>query len=156
MKGIYSELNTLIAAEEMTHKLAIDVERLTKMIQRVIDFDEIPIKELKDRYARAAASVALYQSGYKSVVRGEGLFVNVMNCKKRDYLARLYNNASLTKRQKDAALELISKTIKQNEIPGQLTFMPDGTYEEETTIDELIQMLRDDANRPGKAEEGEI
>jgi hypothetical protein len=146
LKGIFTELNVLIASEETKHKLAIDVERLTRMIQRIIDFDEIPIEELKDRYARAAASVALYQNGYKSVVRGEGLFVNVENCKKKEYLAKLYNNARMTKRQKEAALELIAKTIKLNEIPGQLKFMPDGTYEEEATIDELIQMLREDAN----------
>lgn len=160
MKGIYSELSALIAREEMSHKLVIDVERLTRLIQQAIDFDEIPIEELKDKYARAAASVALYQNGYKSVIRGEGLFVNVANCKNPAYFIWLYNNATMTLREKEIAQAVIMRSAEQlnSQLPGQraMSFTEDGIfsgYEDEPSYEKVLQMLREDANRPSKAEE---
>lgn len=117
------------------------------------------IKEVKDevdvysasldwyiRFAlRAAVEVVLYQKGYRAVVKGEGIFVNLDNCHKPAYLARMFNNAKLTEKQKQQAVAMIQKVIKANNMEGQLRFDTDGTIFEDITEQQLIEMLRADA-----------
>lgn len=150
MKGLYTELNTLIAQAEDERKMAIDVNVLMREVQYIVNLDSMPISELKDRYARAAASCALYQCGYKSVIPGEGIFVNVEHCKEPEYIRRFYNNAKYSERQKTAALERIKKKIKEEGIEGQMKFTLDGDIETELSVSEIIDMLRADAGSEEK------
>ena len=101
---------------------------------------------MTDFALRAAAEVALYQKGYKSVVKGEGIFVNVENCEKPEYLKRLFNNAKLSESQKVNAVNIIKKRIKETNIEGQLTIdFSNGEIVENVSEEQLLDMLKDDA-----------
>ncbi len=147
MKGIYTELSALIRMLESKDKKVIDSAYIARQIQNIINFDKaLTLEELKDAYAKAAASNALYQNGYKSVVHGEGLFVKVATNNDKHKLRHIYNNAKGLKDQKAFALEEILKRLHEVEgCEGQLRFDENGKIEENKTIAELIEQLREEA-----------
>jgi hypothetical protein len=149
LKGLYTELSALISAKEDKGKIVMDARRLTEQIQDLINLDKsMTIGELKDAYAKAAVQCSLYQHGYKSILRGEGLFVKVDVATNKNVLKKLYNNANESVRQKASALEKIFKRLKVvNGCEGQLTFDEKGNVTEEENIAELIDRIREEERR---------
>lgn len=145
IEGLYTAINAIINRREDENRLAADVEDIIKEVKEEVDVYSASL----DWYIRfalhAAVEVALYQKGYRSVVKGEGIFVNLDNCNKPAYLARMFNNAKLTEKQKQQAVAMIQKAIKTKTMEGQLRFDTDGTIIEDITEQQLIEMLRDDA-----------
>lgn len=144
--GLYTALNSLIKSKESEGKICIDKETLVRDVQKEVDVHSASLDWFINMALRAAAEVALYQNGYRSVVKGDGLFVNPEHCNKKDYLIRLFNNAKLTEIQKQKVVEVIKKTVNEKIIPGQLTMdFSTGLLVEDLTVDQILEMLRQDA-----------
>lgn len=146
--GLYSAISALINEREAESRLAIDASELAEDVRNEVDIYSASLDWYIRFALRAAIEVGLYQKGYRSVAKGEGIFVNPNNCNKPEYLARLFNNAKLTEAQKQHAVNLIRKAIKTSGCEGQLSFDFDtGLIVEDVTEAQLIEMLRDDAKR---------
>lgn len=146
IEGLYTAISAIINQREEDVRLAVDVDDVIKDVKNEVDVYSASL-EWYIRFAlRAAVEVVLYQKGYRSVVKGEGIFVNLENCRKPEYLARMFNNAKLSETQKQKAVAIITKTIKTSGVEGQLTFdFESGTIVEDLTEAQLIEMLRADA-----------
>lgn len=145
IEGLYTAIGSIINKHEDENRLAIDVADIIEEVKKEVDVYSAPLDWYIKFALRAAAEVGLYQKGYKSVVKGEGLFVNVDHCSKPEYLSKLFNNAKLSEKQKEQALLRIQKSIKVHNIEGQLSFDDDGTIIEDVTTQQVIEMLREDA-----------
>ncbi len=144
--GLQTAIKAVINERESENRLAVDVDDIMKATKEEVDISQVPVGWLTDFALRAAAEVALYQKGYKSVVKGEGIFVNVENCEKPEYLKRLFNNAKLSESQKVNAVNIIKKRIKETNIEGQLTIdFSNGEIVENVSEEQLLDMLKDDA-----------
>lgn len=143
--GVYSALTALIKQKEDEERLAISADQLVEEVQKEIDVYSVPIGWYVKFALKQAAEVALNQSGYRSVVKGNGLFVNPNDCDKKEYLKKLFNNAKLTERQKQQVVEMLKKRIAEVDIPGQYSFDMNGNIAEDITTSQLIDMLKIDA-----------
>lgn len=146
IEGLYSAISAVINKREQEKRLAADVGDIIEEVKQEVDVYSASLDWYIQFALRAAVEVGLYQKGYRSVVKGEGIFVNPEHCKRPEYIARMINNAKLTATQKEKAVALLQKTIKSSGIEGQLTFNQDGTVFEEVTERQLIEMLRADAS----------
>lgn len=151
IEGLYSAIGAVINKREDEMRLAADVNDIIDEVKQEVDVYSASLDWYIQFALRAAVEVGLYQKGYRSVVKGEGIFVNPEHCKNPAYLARMLNNAKLTEVQKEKAVALLEKTIKSSGIEGQLTFNQDGTIMEEVTEKQLIEMLKADASGENKA-----
>lgn len=146
IEGLYTAIGAIIHQLEDNGCLAIDAKDIVSALKGEVDIYSVPRERFVNFALEAASRCGLYQNGYRSVVRGEGLFVNLNACNKKEYLARLFNNAKLSESAKTQAVNLIMKQIK-TQIPGQLTFDFDtGDCIEEVSEEELIAMLKADAH----------
>ena len=146
IEGLYSALAALINQREDEGRLAMSTEDLIKNVKEEVDVYSASLDWYIKFALRAAAEIALYQKGYRSVVRGNGLFVNVQNCTKPEYLARLFNNAKLTERQKQQVVNMMKRRINEVGMPGQMSMDFDsGLIIEDVTEEQLISMLMQDA-----------
>lgn len=147
IEGLYTAIRTIINQHEDDKRLAADVDDIIKEVKQEVDVYSASLDWYIQFALKAAVEVGLYQKGYRSVVKGEGLFVNPDNCKKPEYLKRLFNNAHLTATQKKSVEDMMLKAVKSSAIEGQLRFDDvDGTIVEEITEKQLIEMLRADAS----------
>lgn len=146
IEGLYSNLTTLIHRKEEEGRIAISVDDLENEIRRLVDIDEMHLDWLIHFALRAAAEVTLYQHGYRSVIKGNGMFVSLQNCEKKEYLDRLFNNAKLTATQKQQVVRMIKNRIDTLGIPGQLQIdAATGTIVETISEEKLMAMLIRDA-----------
>ena len=145
IEGLYTALGTVILSHEEENHLAIKVDDIIKEVKHEVDVHSASLDWYIRFALRAAAEVELYRRGYRSVVKGKGLFVNLDNCDKPEYLARLFNNAKLTEQQKTDAVNMIKKAIKAAGCEGQLSFNMDGTIFESVSEKQLLEMLEADA-----------
>lgn len=146
IEGLYTAISAIINRREDEKRLAADVDDIIKELKQEVDVYSASFEWYVQFALRAAVEVGLYQKGYRSVVKGEGIFVNLDNCSNPIYLARMFNNANLSVKQKEKALAILQKAIKTSGVEGQLTFDTDGTIIEEITEKQLIEMLRADAS----------
>ncbi len=147
IEGLYTALNAIIKTKEAENRLAIDVQTLINEVKDEVDIYSAPLDWYVQNVLRAAAEVALWQSGYKSVVKGYGIFVNAANCKNPVYAKRLFNNAKLAELQKQKVVDFLMKNYQPMGIPGQLTMdMDTGTVIEDVSLEQLMEMLTKDAN----------
>lgn len=148
IEGLYTAYNALIASLEEDNRLAIDVDALIDDVKKEVDVHSASL-EWYIRFAlRAAAEVSLYNAGYRSVVKGTGIFVNPKNCKKPEYLAKMFNNAKLSEEQKKKVVEMLIWTIKEAGCEGQMFIdFETGQIAVGITTAELIALLKKDAGR---------
>lgn len=146
MKGIYTLCNDMISAEEDRKKIAINVDKIAQDVMNIADIQSMDKAELAKRYIKAVAEVALYDNGYRSVVRGEGYFVNQELCKNHEYVARFLNNAKGTAEEKEQVVKIITQDFRSLPEYGQYRFDGDGRVIEEITRDGLIEKLKEDAS----------
>lgn len=147
--GIYSKLSQRIKEISDQDILVINVRTLAEYI----DISEMDPAEKDRRLKQAMASVALYQNGFRSVERGSGYFLDYKNCDNPIYLQKLCDNANVDAKTKSIVLRALEQ-LKQKNIDGLpeyaqfvFDFDDDGNsqYIEEITRDQLIEMLRKDA-----------
>lgn len=148
-EGIYAQYSKYIKERRSENKYVIDVEKLADYV----DFSEMPREELERRCKRAAASVALNQNGYKSVMRGEGLFVDYANSTNPIFLQHLVDNAKIDAIQAETAMKALQRIMKQNaeELPDyvQMAFQFDSEGHsklvDELSLSQILEMLRAEA-----------
>lgn len=149
VEGLYTAISAIINQKEDESRLAVDVNNIIVNVKNEVNVYSAQLEWYIQFALRAAVEVVLYQKGYRSVVKGEGVFVNLQNCKKPEYLARMFNNAKLSEAQKQKVVARITKAIQEASIEGQLSFDfsgENGTIVEEITEQRLIEMLRADAD----------
>ena len=146
IEGLYSAYSALIRQKEFDDHLAISVDQLVNEVPEEVDIHSADLNWYINFALKAAAEVSLYNAGYRSVVKGRGLFVNLQNCKNPAYLAKLFNNAKLTEKQKEQVVNMITRKINEVNTPGQMSIdFSTGTIIEDITEEKLIQMLEEDA-----------
>lgn len=146
VEGLYTAISAIVSQREEEARLAVDVEDIIEDVKNEVDVYSASLQWYIQFALKAAVEVGLYKKGYRSVVKGEGIFVNLANCNKPEYLARLFNNAKLSEVQKQKVVAILSKTIKDCGIENQLTYdFENMTIVEEISEQQLIEMLKADA-----------
>lgn len=144
---VYTKCGIAISNAESRKKSVIDANKISDSIMVTSDLSGIPREELEERYIRSIVSVCLYQHGYRSVIRGKGYFVNPDNVAKVEYMRHLTDNANHTKEEKQIVYqELMKKAEKNFPEYAQGCFVEDGTMEWELTLDDVLEMLKEDAS----------
>ena len=146
IEGLYSAINAIIKGKEAENRLAVSAPEIMELVKKEVDVYSASLDWYIAQVLRSAVETVLNQLGYRSVVHGEGLFVNLDNCEKKIYLARMFNNAAMSKAEKEKVLNFIQKKIHDVGIDGQLCFdFEKGTIIEDITEEQIIAMLREDA-----------
>lgn len=146
VEGLYTAISAIISQHEEENHIAISADELIDEVKNEVDVYSATLDWYIRFALKAAIEVGLYQKGYRSVVKGEGIFVNPDNCNKPEYLARLFNNAKITEEQKRRITDMLRKAIKTSGIEGQLTLdFATGMIVEDVTESQLIDMLKADA-----------
>lgn len=145
IEGLYTAINALIAERENDNRVCIDMAEMIDALTDEVDVYSASIDWYVHFAIRSAIQIGLWQAGYRSVVKGEGLFINPQNTRKPEYLARLFNNAVLSEKQKQSVVEMLTGCIKNAGIEGQLSFDFSGQIHEDISEAQLIEMLRKDA-----------
>ena len=147
IEGLYTALNAIIKSKEEEERLAIDVQTLVEEVKEEVDVHSASLDWYIQFALKSAAEVALWQNGYRSVVKGNGLFINADHCTNKAYISRLFNNAKLSELQKKRITDYLTKKITELGFNGQLSFdFETGTIVEDITTAELLEMLMKDAN----------
>lgn len=141
IEGLYIAIGTAIRERESDNKLVISVDDLVSQLRDDFDFDSVSKEVLADYVLRFAIAVGLNDNGYRSVVKGEGLYVNLEDCKNPDFIKRLHNNAMLDKNAKQQIVDAIRKKIELSDVK-QLAFDIEGMLFEEVTAEQLLEILK--------------
>ncbi len=141
IEGLYTAIATIINEYEDANRPVMDVETIINDLKREVDVYSASLDWYIKLALRQAVSIGLWQKGYRSVVRGKGLFVNPDDCNKPEYLARLFNNAKLSEVQQTQVVNMMKNRLKETGIDGQLTWAMDGTVTEDVTEKQLLEML---------------
>ena len=146
IEGLYTAITAIIKEKESEFRLAISTNDIVNRLKNEIDIETVPKEVLADYVLRFAAAVGLNDNGYRSVIRGNGLYIKLENCEKSEYLNRLYNNAFLSEKQKEQIVNLIKKQREIAGIAGQTSFDLDtGMIIEDVTEEQLLELLKRDA-----------
>ena len=143
--GLYTAINAAIVEREKGNRLCIDMTDMIDAVTDEVDCYSASIDWYVHKVISQAITIALWQSGYRSVVHGKGLFVNPQNAKKPEYLVKLFNNAKLSEEQKQKVVNMMLKEIQDAGVDRQLFFDAKGHIHEEISEEQLIEMLRKDA-----------
>lgn len=143
--GYYSKLSQYIGQMQKEGNIVIDRNRLMDLC----DLSEMSREELEASYKGLIASSALNEYGYRSVVKGEGLYLDYQNADNPIFLQKLSENADIEARQKKFIADSLRETKKRliDTLPNyaQLAFNFDENYDspifEEISSDKLIEML---------------
>lgn len=143
MAGIYSRLNQWVREMKSNDAIVIDRQDLVDRL----DYSEMDRDELETRCKNADVGIILYQNGFRSVVRGRGVFVDYLKMKNPHAIEQLVKNADRSTAEKERiglAIREALKTLEKSEDYGsQMAFDEDMTIFEEMTREELIQALRE-------------
>lgn len=146
IEGLYTAITAIIKEKESEFRLAISTDDIVERLKNEIDIETVPREVLADYVLRFAAAIGLNNNGYRSVLKGNGLYVNLYNCEKAEYLSRLHNNAVLSEKQKQQVVNLIRKQCEITGIAGQTSFDLDtGMIVEDVTEEQLLELLKKDA-----------
>ena len=147
--NLYGAINALIRIKESENRVAIDVNDLKNAVKEEVDVYSATLDWYVDKVLSQAIEIVLNQNGYRSVVRGNGIFVNPDNCSKPEYISRLFNNAKLSELEKQQIVNMMKQSIKTAGIQGQLRFdFETGMILEDITEEDLVRMLLEDATGP--------
>lgn len=143
MAGIYSRLNQWVREMKTNDAIVIDRQDLVDRL----DYSEMDRDELEIRCKNADVGIILYQNGFRSVVRGKGVFIDYLKMKNPKAIEQLISNAKQSadkKRKVELAIRNALKNLEESEDYGsQMAFDEDMTIFEEMTREELIQTLRE-------------
>lgn len=143
MDGMYSKLNKWIKKMKSDDAIVIDRQDLVERL----DYSEMDRNELETRCKNADVSIMLYQNGFRSVVKGKGIFIDYLKMKNPDAVAQLVRNAQIAtgkKKEVELKIKAILKNLEEAEdYPSQMAFDENMTLFEEMSKEELIQFLRD-------------
>lgn len=143
MSGIYSRLNQWVREMKSNDAIVIDRQDLVDRL----DYSEMDRDELETRCKNADVGIILYQNGFRSVVRGKGVFIDYLKMKNPKAIEQLIANAKQSadkKRKVELAIRNALKNLEESEDYGsQMAFDEDMTIFEEMTREELIQALRE-------------
>lgn len=142
IEGLYTAISTVIREKEADEKLVISVDDMVEQLKDRVDFDSVSKEVLAEYVLRFAIAVGLNDADYKSVVRGEGLYINWNDCKNPDFIARLHNNAMLDKTSKQQVIDALRKKRVELTDLKQLAFDMDGMLFEEMTTEQLLEILK--------------
>ena len=141
IEGLFTAITTAIRERENDDKLVISVDDMVAQLKGDVDFDSVSKEVLADYVLRYAVAIGLNDNGYRSVVKGEGLYVNLEDCKNPDFIARLFNNAMIEEKAKEQVVNVIRKEIEASNVK-QFAFDIDGMIFEEMTAEQLLELLR--------------
>ena len=149
--GFYAQFSKEIRRKKDSGVLVIDRDRLAN----AIDLTELSREELEDRCSKAMAACSLYQNGFRSFVRGEGVYIDAAVCTNPILLRKLVENAQAGVNEKVVVLKSLEKILQRaesiNNIPGQLSMNVNNNiiepeYIEDLSLDEITEVLRQIAN----------
>lgn len=143
--SIYKTCRLIISKYINKGATVVDVEKCMAEARATVDFSDMTIEEMQETILRLTLTTILNANKFYSVVRRKGLFANSENCKKA-YLKQLIENAKSDVKRIETLIEKLNKQVNIAEIDGQMAFDAD-TMEifEEMTKEELVQMLREEA-----------
>lgn len=148
--SFYTVGKKLIENAERQFRPVLDVNVMTDQAVTLTNYDHLSREELEWRLARAELSIALYNRGYRSVIRGYGYFVNKNNIRRKAYADNLISNAKATaERRQEVYEELIRNVAEQFPDDGQYEMEMDGediSIREGYTRDKILEMLEEDAS----------
>ena len=150
-KGYYKILSAIIRQMKADGKIIIDIDDL----KNGIDLSELDREELEDKCASAMAAVELYQNGFRSIIRGRGIFVDYIKAKNRTVLEQLVRNVATDEKQKASVVDALEKIIEgvpeTDDFQMRLCFDEDGQLAvddngcvllaEEMSKQELLELL---------------
>ena len=150
-KGFYSILGAIIRQMKEDGKIIIDIDEL----KNKIDVSELDRSELEDRCKGAMAAVELYQNGFRSVIRGRGIFIDYTKARNRAVLEQLIRNVTTDERQKATMIDVLETILDgvpetaDNQMRlcfdenGELAVDENGSVilAEEMTKQELLELL---------------
>lgn len=143
--GLYEAISSIISDKEEASQAVLYTGEMVERVKEEVDVDAIPREVLVNLALRQAVAIGLNAKGYRSVINGQGLYVNIENCEKREYLMQIYSNEMLDDSKRKRVLEILRNKIKPTEIPGQMGFDEAGQMFDEITVEELLEMLKKDA-----------
>ena len=143
---IISHFKNILANKERKEECILDANKMSQQILWVSDLSGLSRDELEMRFVSAYVRCLLYQSGYRSVYRGKGYFVNEKTIRP-ELVARLFNNSKMTRDKAEQILANIKKHIKSNDtLDGQLEMdFSNGTIIEAMSRDDLLKLLEKEA-----------
>lgn len=146
IEGLYTAISSIIKEKESENKLVISTDDVVEILKDEDYLATASRADLEEYLLRFAVAIGLNDNGYRSVVKGEGLYINLENCTKREYLDRLHNNAVEAEHQREQIVKIITKQRELAEIAGQTEWDEEtGTIIEQVSIEKLLEMLRKEA-----------
>lgn len=139
----------LIRKAEKEHRPVLNVDEMTNTATALTSYEHLPREELERRLAKAEIIIALGKEKYRSVLPGEGYYVNVGNICRKEYADNLVNNAKAASDERRTVYEkLVERTAEQFPENGQYEMDVDGediTIREGYTREKVLEMLKEDA-----------
>ena len=146
IEGLYTAITSIIREKEEKYNLVISTDDMVTRLKDQNYLDSVPREVLEDYLLRFAVAIGLNDNGYRSVVKGEGLYINLENCERAEFLNRLFNNAVEMEQQKEQVVSLILKQRERAGIAGQTSIDPEtGMIIEDITEEQLLDLLRKEA-----------
>lgn len=106
-KGYYKILSAIIRQMKADEKIIIDIDELKNRI----DVSGLDRSELEDRCKSAMAAVELYQNGFRSIIRGRGIFIDYTKARNRAVLEQLIRNVTTDERQKATMIDVLETIL---------------------------------------------
>lgn len=140
----YSMINKIVRQKKSNDEYIIDRQEIAKYI----DLSEEDQEEKDMMLANFIASTILNYNGYRSVIKGHGVFIDEDALKSKLIAHALINNSRLDVKQRTAALqklEAIAKNLPDDDA-SQYSFCSDDDGNliiyEDITKEELIELIR--------------
>lgn len=150
IEGLYTTIAAIINEYESDGKLVLKTDEMEERLRNDIDWKDAPKEVLVGYLFRYAIAIGLNMRGYRSVVKGNGMYVNLDRCRNINFAKRMHNNVQTDIKSKEGKQLDIDKIIKQlekgsNTIPGQSafdeTFNETGMLFEELSTEEILEIL---------------
>ena len=143
--GIYAQANKIIKDMKSTGHYILD----RKEISERLDIDEMSHGALVEFVKNFASSVGLYMNGYRSVVKGKGVYIDVDVVNNKETMEALISNSESDISSRTAIMQLLqSKNLKLSDIydDSQIAFTKgednETIFYDEITKSELISLLQ--------------
>lgn len=144
--GCYSALNQRV--KQLSESGAVSIIR--KDLASYLDLSEMDRAELEEKCANAMAAVVLYQNGFRSFVKGRGVYIDPKKMRDARFVQQLVDNAVKDRDKREVIIEEL-RQIRNNCISNYsdgskasyMDFDENGniTVKEELNIDEAVDFL---------------
>ena len=141
-KGYYSMLNKAVNQMKSDGKYIIDRQELAKLV----DLSGESQAEKNVMLANLMASVILYQNDFRSVIKGQGVYIDVGALRSKKIANTLASNTELDVKARTAALnrlETIADALPDDDLQMCFEFGEDNNviYYQEMSKQELIELI---------------